>query len=96
MSTDVDQLLAKAAQRKARAAEVGASLSESSTPCDPRTGFLAPQIEKNDTGYKMYHCHHIDGVKPLGHPWDPYNEYLRSYSGEQKQVQSSNPISPGV
>ena len=46
MSTDVDQLLAKAAQRKARAAEVGASLSESSTPCDPRTGFLAPQIEK--------------------------------------------------
>ena len=38
----------------------------------------------------MYHCHHIDGVKPLGHPWDPYNEYLRSYSGEQKQVQSSN------
>ena len=46
MSTDVEQLLAKAAQRKARAAELGASLSESSTPCDSRTGFLTPQIEK--------------------------------------------------
>ena len=42
MSTDVADLLAKAAQRKARAVELGASLSESSTP---RTVFLALQLK---------------------------------------------------